>query len=61
MRVAFALLLALQLVFFSIVHRRSFRAAHVLVETTWFGRLKAPPTDPSEFAGSLRLIDRRGT
>lgn len=53
-------LLALQLLFFAIVHQRSFRAAHVLVETTWFGRLKAPPTDPTEFARSLRLVERRG-
>lgn len=54
-------LLALQLLFFTLVHRRSFRAAHVLVETTWFGRLKAPPTNPDTFADSLRLIDRKGT
>ena len=53
-------LLALQLLFFAVVHRRSFRAAHVLVETTWFGRLKEPPTDPSKFADSLRLIERKG-
>ncbi|MGI9610087.1 MAG: hypothetical protein ACR2NL_07310 [Acidimicrobiia bacterium] len=53
-------LLALQLLFFAVVHRRSFAAAHVLVETTWFGRLKHPPTDPSEFAASLRLIERKG-
>ncbi|MBT8164468.1 MAG: hypothetical protein KJP22_06995 [Acidimicrobiia bacterium] len=54
-------LLALQLLFFAIVHRRSFRAAHVLVETTWFGRLKHPPTNPGDFAASLRLIERKGT
>lgn len=54
-------LLALQLLFFALVHRRSFRAAHVLVETTWFGRLKMPPRDPAEFAASLRLIEREGT
>ena len=53
-------LAALQLLFFGVVHRRSFRAAHVLVETTWFGRLKAPPVEPSEFADSLRLIKREG-
>jgi MFS family permease len=53
-------LLALQLLFFAVVHRRSFQAAHVLVETTWFGRLKMPPADPSEFAASLRLIERKG-
>ena len=53
-------LVALQLLFFAIVHRRSFRAAHVLVETTWFGRLKAPPLEPAEFAASLRLIKREG-
>ncbi len=53
-------LVALQLLFFAIVYRRSFRAAHVLIETTWFGRLKSPPRDPSEFAGSLRLIEREG-
>ncbi len=51
-------LVALQLLFFAVVYRRSFRAAHVLVETTWFGRLKTPPSDPAEFAGSLRLIER---
>jgi MFS family permease len=51
-------LLTLQLLFFSIVHRRSFRAAHVLVETTWFGRLKPPPTEPAEFARTLSLIER---
>jgi hypothetical protein len=54
-------LVALQLLFFAIVHRRSFRAAHVLVATTWFGRLKHPPKDPSEFAATLRLIERKGT
>ncbi len=53
-------LVSLQLLFFAAVHRRSFRAAHVLVETTWFGRLKMPPADPSEFAASLRLIERKG-
>ncbi|NNC91409.1 MAG: hypothetical protein HKN80_02830 [Acidimicrobiia bacterium] len=53
-------LLALQLLFFALVHRRSFRAAHVLVETTWFGRLKMPPRDPVEFAASLRLVEREG-
>jgi hypothetical protein len=54
-------LVSLQLLFFAIVHRRSFRAAHVLVQTTWFGRLKAPPVDPAAFAESLRLIKREGT
>lgn len=53
-------LLTLQLLFFALVHRRSFRAAHVLVETTWFGRLKLPPAEPSEFAKTLRLV-KRGT
>ncbi|MDH3539973.1 MAG: hypothetical protein OEP52_08270 [Acidimicrobiia bacterium] len=53
-------LLALQLLYFAVAHRRSFRAAHVLIETTWFGRLKAPPSDPAEFAASLRLIEREG-
>lgn len=53
-------LLALQLLFFALVHRRSFRAAHVLVETTWFGKLKMPPQDPAEFAASLRLIEGEG-
>lgn len=51
-------LLSVQLLFFAIVHRRSFRAAHVLVETTWFGRLKAPPAEPSDFARTLQLINR---
>lgn len=51
-------LVALQSLFFAVVHRRSFRAAQVLVETSWFGRRKLPPTDPSEFAASLRLIER---
>lgn len=53
-------LLALQLLFFAIVHRRSFRAAHVLVETTWFGGLKPPPSRPGDFASSLRLVPREG-
>ena len=53
-------LLAAQLLYFAILHRRSFRAAHVLVATTWFGRRKLPPTDPVEFARSLRLIQREG-
>ncbi|MBT8202640.1 MAG: hypothetical protein HKN74_01220 [Acidimicrobiia bacterium] len=53
-------LLALQLLFFGIVHRRSFRAAHVLVETTWFGRLKPPPDAPGEFARSLRVVKPKG-
>lgn len=53
-------LLALQLLFFAIAHRRSFRAAHVLVETTWFGRPKPPPVHPIEFATSLRLVERKG-
>jgi MFS family permease len=53
-------LLSLQLLFFAVVHRRSFRAAHVLVETTWFGRLKMPPRDPAEFAASLQIIEREG-
>jgi hypothetical protein len=53
-------LLAGQLLYFAILHRRSFRAAHVLVETTWFGRRKLPPTDPVEFARCLRLIQREG-
>ncbi len=54
-------LASLQLIFFAVVHRRSFRAAHVLVETTWFGQLKAPPVEPSEFAESLHLIKREGS
>ena len=53
-------LIALQLLFFGIVYRRSFRAAHVLVETTWFGGLKPPPSEPGEFARSLYLIPREG-
>jgi hypothetical protein len=53
-------LVSLQLLFFAVVHRRSFRAAHVLVQTTWFGRLKAPPAEPAAFADSLRLIKREG-
>lgn len=53
-------LLSLQLLFFGIVHRRSFRAAHVLVETTWFGRLKPPPDAPAEFARSLRVVKSKG-
>lgn len=51
-------LVSMQLLFFAIVYRRSFRAAHVLVQTTWFGRLKLPPTEPAEFARTLRLIER---
>ncbi|MGI9649210.1 MAG: hypothetical protein ACR2OI_11880 [Acidimicrobiia bacterium] len=53
-------LVSLQLLFFAAIHRRSFRAAHVLVETTWFGRLKPPPTEPAEFARTLSLIEREG-
>jgi len=53
-------LVSLQLLFFATVHRRSFRAAHVLVETTWFGRLKPPPTEPADFARTLFLIEREG-
>ncbi len=53
-------LLGLQLLFFAVVYRRSFSAAHVLVETTWFGRLKPPPEEPAEFARSLHLIGREG-
>lgn len=53
-------LLALQLLFFAVAYRRSFRAAHVLVETTWFGRPKPPPAHPIEFATSLRLVERKG-
>lgn len=53
-------LIALQLLFFGTVYRRSFRAAHVLVETTWFGGLKPPPTEPAEFARLLRLVPRGG-
>lgn len=53
-------LIALQMLFFGIVYRRSFRAAHVLVETTWFGGLKPPPSEPAEFARLLRLISRGG-
>ncbi len=53
-------IVSVQLLFFGIVHRRSFRAARVLVETTWFGRLKPPPSDPAEFAGALRLLHREG-
>jgi len=51
-------LVALQLLFFAAVHRRSFRAAHVLVATTWFGQLNPPPSDPVDFADSLQLIER---
>ena len=53
-------LLALQLLFFSVAHHRSFRAAQVLVATTWFGRPKPPPAHPIEFATSLRLVERKG-
>ena len=51
-------LLALQLFFFAIVHQRSFMAAHVLVETTWFGRPLLPPASPEGFAATLRMVGR---
>ena len=51
-------LLALQLLFFAVVHEKSFAAGHFLVETTWFGRPLTPPSDPAEFAAALRVVGR---
>ncbi len=53
-------LLALQLLFFAIVHEKSFAAGRLLVATTWFGRPLAPPETPAAFAATLRIIDREG-
>ena len=53
-------LLSLQLLFFAIVHQRSFTAAHLLVETTWFGRPLVPPASPKGFAATLRMVGRDG-
>lgn len=53
-------LLSLQLLFFAIVHERSFAAGRLLVATTWFGRPLTPPETPAEFAATLRMVDREG-
>lgn len=47
--------LAAQLLFLGLVHRRSFRAMHVLVESSWFGRIAPPPSTPKQFAQALDI------
>ena len=51
-------LLALQLLFFAVVHKRSFAVAHLLVETTWFGRPLVPPASAADFAATLHMVGR---
>ncbi|MEE9227488.1 MAG: hypothetical protein V3U47_00800 [Acidimicrobiia bacterium] len=53
-------LLALQLLFFAVVHERSLAAAHLLVQTSWFGRPLAPPASAVDFAATLRMVGREG-
>lgn len=53
-------LLALQLLFFAVVYKRSFAAARLLVATTWFGRPLIPPANPKDFAATLRIVGREG-
>lgn len=48
-------LLTAQLLFMTLVHRRSFRALHVLVESSWFGRISPPPGTPKQFAQALNI------
>ena len=53
-------LLAIQLLFFAVVHETSFAAAHLLVQTSWFGRPLAPPASAVDFAATLRMVGREG-
>lgn len=48
-------LLSAQLLFMALVHRRAFRALHVLVESSWFGRMSPPPATPKQFAQALKI------